>query len=169
MPCENLLVKESDRPPGERLSLFDRPRTADDSPPDVIPSVKRWLQRLANPSSARLAYADEERSIFLAPLLLDGVDHIQTLTRMSNSGGGTRFPRSQLNDSGAGGITYWEDPDHIIVVGVIPDEIETVSVDSVAARVSSNLFIAEMESPPHTITLRTPTGERQIQLGEDPS
>ncbi len=159
-------MSEVDRPVDKRLSVLDRPASAADALPDYIPSVKRWAQRLPDASAVRLAFADRERCIYLAPGELDGVEQVHVLIREAHGGSATRFPRDALATHGAGGISAGENGQgRYTVRGVVSDEVLAVRIGDIDAIVQNNVFIADVSSSPDAVVLATPRGEHRIRLG----
>jgi hypothetical protein len=148
-------VREIDRPIAERVSILDRAPEFGDRV-DVLSMALRSPP--CEPESMRLALRMDDRAVLVGR----GDDDVLALgVQTPRGGGGCRSLRWVLRERGAIVMTN-SNPDGILVVGIVADEVSAVRVGDVSAMLANNAFLAEIgpdDSP--VVVVTTPDGDRE--------
>lgn len=150
-------VREAERPANQRISLLDRPRTANDGLPEA-----RLLSGAADrldPTSIRRALVVDDLRIYIGR----GFDE-EDLFQMyfdAHGGGSAGGPRSTLATHGA--RVGWSTNDHRCVAwGIVPDPVLAVRVGDVEAVVANNAFMAVVRAPGEDVVLTSADREHVV-------
>jgi hypothetical protein len=151
-------MREADRPPGERVSVLDRPEVdADRRAVESQPSLKR----LAEQRLERVRVAVELGDCIV--LIGNGSDdHLYLMIRHDGGGASCGSFRWVLREHGAIVLNSSNDRG-VRVCGIVADEVTAVRVGDVPAHLQNNAFLAEIgrdASPVPVIT--TAEGEREV-------
>lgn len=162
--CDDLTVREAERPVEERLSVLDRPRSDHDSM--FRPSaLSRNCLPFVDPSTLRLALDDKERQIYVAPDSRADADTVYVFLEGPGGGGAAGHPRSVLRTNGATIMMQGSSREQgLVVCGVVPDHVSAVTVGGVEAILTNNAYLADVSSRPESIELMTATGKRRVNV-----
>jgi hypothetical protein len=150
-------MREADRPVELRVSVLDRPRTADDLPPERYLGTGMLGGRV-DEASVHLVQAREGCRLYAARGAND--DDLYLMFVGPGGGGSCGGPRSTLATHGAS-VMWNSSNDGCVLAGIVPDPVIAVHVDGVAAAVANNGFILRVPAPRGRIVLTTADGERE--------
>lgn len=118
-----------------------------------------------DPSTVRLALNERGIRIYVA-LDANQPDGICVFIEAPSWAGSSGHPRSVLRTYGATISTHHSSHQPgVVVCGVVPDLVSAVVVDGVEATLRNNAYLAVLSSYPESIVVRTPDGERRVNVG----
>jgi hypothetical protein len=149
-------MRESDRPPEERVSLLDREPTAPDRAADESTRLFAGLSIV----QSRVALRADDSQMLVGRDADDGLYFtIQQSGGGGATGGGTR---GELHERGA--LVMWCGAGRRVFVGaIVADEVTAVRVGDVPAHLQDNAFLAEIGHDDSQVpVITTPEGDREI-------
>jgi hypothetical protein len=149
-------VREADRPPELRVSIFDRPRLERDTPPMPGPFM---LSGRVDESSIRLALEDGAGRVYLAR----GEDPDRLFSYFTDGLGGGGSGTSRTTIAAHGGTCAWNsNQSGCVAYGIVPDPVIAVRVNGVHARMGHNAFLLEVDRPGGEVIFSTADGDRTL-------